>query len=198
MICRVQELVLGVLTASDRGWQGKVARGAGWGTRCDPQMPRHHLRIDDWFECGTALGISGSRTASTRRPSGTGDISRRPASVICWWDLVRGRLREPPKDYRCDRDSHFHQHPSSGDSGCSRATVVPAPERATSCRSRAPITACRHQCHGPSARIATTVPLAVGGYFSNIFETRRLIRFSTFDGFDIECTLFTLMPRHTS
>ena len=43
-----------------------------------------------------------------------------------------------------------------------------------------------------------TVAFGAGGYFSNIFETRRLIRFSTCDGFDIGWTLFALIPRHTS
>jgi hypothetical protein len=34
------------------------------------------------IECGTAIGISGPRTASARRRSGTGEITHRPSSVI--------------------------------------------------------------------------------------------------------------------
>src|SRR5262245_20020306 len=46
--------------------------------------------------------------------------------------------------------------------------------------------------------LITTKPFEVRGYFSNIFETRRLIRFSAFDGLAVGWTVFTLVPRHTS
>ena len=52
-------------------------------------------------------------------------------------------------------------------------------QRAASCGLRASITACRHPRHGPSLRAQHDEAFQGREYFSNIFETRRSIRFST-------------------
>ena len=147
------------------GWMSIVVAPTTPPTRCDPQMPRHHLRIDNWLRCGAAIGhlraahrFDPETFWRRRRQSpagerhmmvgpGTGKVDITIAINPCEVLLAASS----PGMTAAMTNVIFISIPlwatrvALEQPSCLR-------QRAASCRLRASITACRHHRHGPSLR----------------------------------------------